>query len=192
MDEKLFFETFLGSKDVRLKHEEVRQYLDSIKKSMKLLYAVNSAEDHSQTIVAKKLLSELMADHEKNQWPILKKINDRRLDIYDGLSEGITTMFILSISDELKLRSRKFRSDKDKIDAWNYLKAMIRARAELYREKFGMSDDDLETFKKQGADYAKKEALERTLKKVALIGAGALASVVFVGHLILKPKDGEK
>jgi len=129
--EKRLIKVFLKL-DLGFEKDEIEEFLKSIPEAIKLLFAIEEANKNAQSLVRDTLMAELMALNNRFQWPILRKIRDRDLMLYDGIDEGTVIKFVSSITDELELRlPSNPASSREK---WEYLRIKIKDRISLYRK----------------------------------------------------------
>ncbi|MBU2109434.1 hypothetical protein KKB71_00525 [Patescibacteria group bacterium] len=142
--------------------------------------------------VGRKAMDLLLKIEEKDQWPILKEIDDPELDIYKDADQVLLNEFINSIKDEKELRSEgKIRDRVCKKDAWLILRILVQARTELYKNIFSFSKKDLERCKKSTIRFERifnKKRKERLLKTgIGVVALGAAAAGAYL--LTKKSKD---
>jgi len=94
----------------------------------------------------------IFAIHDQSLWQVLRSLGDRTLNIYDGAEEGDVTMFINSISDEIRLRNEK--ATKDGNDFRDYMRMLLRDRVKFLEAILEVTPDDIAHFK-SGSRWAK-------------------------------------
>lgn len=106
------------------------------------------------------------------QWPILSKIDNPTLPIYEGADEKLLSAFLNSIQDEKQLRNNT--DDLTPRDCWVIFRILIRSRIELYENIFGLTKDELAKYKKIGERYEKTLIYREKRSLRVGLGAGAI------------------
>jgi hypothetical protein len=172
--------------------EQVERFIDSIPKAIRFLYAIEEADKDKQSIVRDILMAKLMALNDSDQWPLLRKIADRKLELYEDIDEGTVTEFTSSIRDEMELKlPSNSASPQDKRE---YLRIRIKDRINLYRERFDLDKKEIDKLKKDGLELYQdeknnKNPLRRTVKALTIMGV-VTGGVAYGAYKLLKPKNG--
>jgi hypothetical protein len=160
-------------KDAGFSKEMLVNFHRSIRRSVILSYA------------GRKGLSLLLKTDQKEQWPILKEIDNSQLGIYHGADPELLAAFIATIENQKKDGS------------WLTLRASAQKRAALYKTIFDFTPAEVESCRRMGKKF---EALlvakskKCRLKLMIAIGGGvAAAGAVGAGAYVWwKRKDGGK
>ncbi len=177
------FEIFKNSKDVIIEEEQLIAFYGSIKKSVICLCARKYA------------FPKLLKLEEEDQWPVLRKIGDPRLDIYEDVDEKLLTMFINSIKNEEEIRSGKSKlSSDERIVAF---RVWIQNRTELYAIIFKFTEKDIAYCEKAAEKYENKIIREKKKRiiKATETDAGAAAAkgqIITTGVKYEKGKENDK
>jgi hypothetical protein len=161
-------------------HEgELRKFYCSIKKSVILAR------------LGKRVWPDLIKLEAQQQWPILQKIADPKLSIYQGADKELLDRFIKTIFEEKGVREQKAPSGK--ISHWTRLQSIIKERIELFTHIFGFSAEDAKYCARVAARYLQIiEKRTRNRKKMwkISIGAGAatLAGAAALWYIAKKKK----
>ncbi len=114
---------------------------------------------------------EILRQEEKYQWPILRRIDDPDLPLYQGADKALLDAFIKSIVKEKDLRAQKGN--------WRALQELIEERAGLFKNIFDYSKKDTQLSETVAQRYKmildKKTKKRRTAWGIG-IGAGAAAA----------------
>ena len=113
-----FLEIF---KNTSFSEEKLMKFYGSIKKSVILFH------------VGRRARPQLLKLEKECQWPILCKIDDKKLDIYEGADPILLTMFINSIRDEKEILLNKQEISRN--DAWRVFNIVIEARINILLSK---------------------------------------------------------
>lgn len=164
---------FENSEDVFFPKEELLKFLKSTRKMFILYFAGDVA------------LKELLRHEETRQWPILCKLGNEKLDIYQE-AEDISSlnMFISSIKDEMTIRSQK-----DKLSSADYAQSLYlltESRISLFVNMFEFNKNDLDYCEKAAKRYVKmkRKALKKRkiLKRIGY-GFAAAGGIVVLGKV---------
>ena len=156
---------FEKSKDVTITEGELKKFYDSIIPSLVYFFAGRNCAE------------KLVKIEEECQWPVLKKIKNKKMDIYKGVDGPTLRMFINSIKDEEEVRLQKKFA---KGEAWIMLRILIQARMEIYKSIFELSESDLEKIKKEAGKIKRRKLLKT-------IGVGAMiAGVIGTTYALFK------
>ena len=152
-------------KSTDFRHEELRKFYDSIKKTVILRLA------------GKMSWSEIYRLEEVCQWPVLRMIGDPTLSIYKGADKELLERFIKTISEEKELRERK--ASLDKVKYWSLLQSVIDERIRLFTQVFGFHKEDMEHCEMVAQRYSQmRERRIKNRKKVWKIGIGTGAATL--------------
>jgi hypothetical protein len=145
--------------------EELRIFYYSVRKSVIL------------RLVGKRSWPEIFKLEEKCQWPILRKLGDPGLSIYEGADKVLLERFIKTISEEKDLREH--RSSLDKVRYWSLLQSVIGERIELFAQIFGFYKKDVEHCGRVAERYTRiREKRIKNRKKMWKIGIGTGAATL--------------
>jgi hypothetical protein len=145
--------------------EELGNFYHSVKKTVILRFA------------GRRSSPEIFRLEEEAQWPVVQRIGDPKLAIYNGADKALLERFIRTIDDEKKIRQRK--NSLDKVRYWTMLQAVIDERIELFTYIFGFSDKDIRHCKMVAERYS--GAVEKRIKsrkKLWTIGLGTGAATI--------------
>lgn len=165
-------------KNTGFPEEKLIKFYESIKKSVILFHVGRSTRP------------QLLKLEKEYQWPILRNIDNPKLEIYKGADPVLLLMFINSIKDEKEILLGKGKFSKE--DAWRIFNIVIETRMNLYKNIFGFTKKDIEWCKKVAERYRK--VITRR-KKNALLKSGlgiAAAGVVGTGIYFLIKNNGKK
>jgi hypothetical protein len=173
---KEFLKTFKG---MDFKEEELKIFYRSIKKLIILQY------------FGKRALPELFKLEDKCQWPVLQRIDNPELPIYQEADRSLLGRFIKNIKEEKALREEKDKIDKYKY--WNRLKTILEERIELFKDIFDFCEKDIGRCETVAARYRKmRERKIENRKKLWKFGIGAgataLAGAAAIWYLSKKEK----
>lgn len=141
-----FFEIFKNSKDVIIGEEQLITFYGSIKKSVIFLYA-------------RKYAFPKLLKLEEDQWPVLRKIGDPKLDIYNGVNKELLAEFVNSIKDEEELRLGKSKLEKN--ERTSAFHGKIKDRTELYTDVFKFTEGDIAYCEKAAERYIERIVKEK-------------------------------
>lgn len=145
--------------------EELMVFYSSVRKSVTL------------RLMGKRSWPDIFRLEERCQWPILRKLGDPGLSIYEGADSTLLERFIKTISEEQNLREH--RAFFDKVRYWSLLQAIIDERIELFTQIFGYSDKDMERSEMVAERYKKiRDRRIRNRKKMWKIGIGTGAATL--------------
>ncbi|HYA32218.1 MAG TPA: hypothetical protein VED67_05600 [Thermodesulfovibrionales bacterium] len=145
--------------------EELRAFYDSVKKSVTL------------RLTGKRSWPEMFKLEDRCQWPVLRRLGDPGLPIYEGADPALLERFIKTISEEQDLRGHK--ASFDKVRYWSLLQSIIDERIGLFTQIFGYSDKDIERCERVAERYGKiREKRIRNRKKMWKIGIGTGVATV--------------
>ena len=145
--------------------EELRAFYYSVKKSVIL------------KLTGKRSWPEMFKLEDRCQWPVLRKLGDPGLPIYEGADSTLLERFIKTISEEQDLRGH--RASFDKVRYWSLLQSIIDERIELFTQIFGYSDKDIERCERVAERYGKvREKRIRNRKKMWKFGIGTGVATV--------------
>jgi hypothetical protein len=156
---------FLKSfEDMGFDVEELKIFYRSVRKSVIL------------TFFNKRALSELFKLEDKCQWPLLQRIADPALPIYQKADKDLLVAFIKNINDEKALRAEKSKMDSD--EYWRTLFAIIKGRLEIFKVIFDYCNKDVRRCEMVAERYkrSRQRKIEESKKLWKFgIGAGATA-----------------
>lgn len=145
--------------------EELRAFYASVRKSVTL------------RLMGKGSWPEIFKLEERCQWPVLRRLGDPGLSIYEGADSTLLERFIKTISEEKDLREH--RATFDKVRYWSFLQSVIDERIGLFTQIFGYSDKDMERSEMVAERYKKmRERRIRNRKKMWKIGIGTGAATL--------------
>jgi hypothetical protein len=128
-------------------------------------------------LTGKRSWPEMFKLEDRCQWPVLRKLGDPELSVYEGADPALLERFIKTISEEQNLRER--RASFDKVRYWSLLQSIIDERIELFTQIFGYSDKDIEHCERVAERYGKiREKRIRDRKKMWKIGIGTGVATV--------------
>lgn len=152
-------------KDTDFSSEELRRFYCSVKKTVILRLA------------GKRSWPEIFRLEGECQWPVLRRIGDPGLPVYEGADKALLDRFIVTISEERRLREH--RSSFDRVRFWSMLRAVIDERIELFTKIFGYSRKEVEYCGSVAERYSKiREMRIRNRKKMWKIGIGTGAATL--------------
>lgn len=166
-------------KSTNFSEEKLVNFYNSIKKSVILFHVGRIARP------------QLLKLEKECQWPILCRIDDKKLDIYKGADPVLLTMFINSIRDEKEILFNKQKISRN--DAWRIFNIVIEARVNIYKNIFGFTKKEVDWCKKVAERY--KKALTRKKKSLLLksgIGIAAMGAIGAGIYFFVKNKDNKK
>jgi hypothetical protein len=141
--------------------KELRRFYGSVRKSVILKH------------VGRRAWPQLIKLEEMCQWPVLRKIDDPSLSIYQGADDELRDEFIKNIGEEKELRKKK---GPHKVPSWTRLQRIVSARIDLLTHIFNFSGEDSayceSVSKRYGAIIERRSANKKKLWKIGL-GAGA-------------------
>lgn len=188
-----FLEIF---KNTNFPRKTLIRFYKSIRKSVTLYHVGGHGSKKRKNHLSKKAMPFLLKIEEKDQWPILKQIDNPKLDIYKDANPVLLQEFINSIRDEKELRSEgKITNRVYKEDAWLILRILVQTRTELYKDIFGFSKKDIEHCKKAALRFERilnkrrKEGLLKTGIGAAALGAAAAGTYFFIKGKIKGKKE---
>ncbi len=151
---------------IGLSEDEIRQFYRSVKKSIILRH------------LGKQAWTEIFRMEEEFQWPVLQRIDNPNLPIYQGADRTLLDAFIQNIRKEKKIRMQK--GGKGKETGWIAFQTILGERIELLKDVFGLSQKDREFCTRISERYRKAiEKRIREKKKAAwMVAAGAGAATV--------------
>lgn len=166
-------------KGIGFEEEELKRFYYSIKKSLLL------------KCVGKRSWQDILKLEENCQWPVLQKIADPKLSIYQGADEELLVKFIKSISEEKSLRDRRVSTGK--IPYWTRLRSLIEERIELFTHIFGFSKNDIRHCEAVAERYSKivdkRTGNRKKLWKIGIsAGAVTLAGAAALWYISKKEK----
>ncbi|MFA6383574.1 MAG: hypothetical protein WCX17_04065 [Parcubacteria group bacterium] len=136
---------------------------------------------------------------DKYQWPVLEKLADQNLEVYNVypkgmLDKGLLKIFINGIEDEISIRARRKKISKD--DFYRYQKVLIYDRIGCFKSIFGCTKEDLEYFESVAGRYrgsvSKKAEKGKLWRKIGLVTVGIGAASIIAGAAVLYEKVTEK
>lgn len=144
--------------------EELKIFYRSVRKSVILSF------------FGKRALPELFKIEDKCQWPLLQRIADPSLPMYQDADKELLDAFIESIKDEKALREGNRRIDSDKY--WRALFDIIAGRIEIFKTIFDFCNKDVRRCEIVAERY--KRSRQRKIENSKQlwkfgIGAGATA-----------------
>ncbi len=146
-------------------NEELRRFYYSVKKSVVL------------RLTGKRSWPEIFKLEERCHWPVLRRLDDPGLSIYEGADKALLKRFIRTISEEKELRGQ--RSSFEKVRYWSLLQSVIDERIELFTQIFGFHKKDIENCEAVAERYARtREKRIRNRKKMWKIGIGTGAATL--------------
>ncbi len=146
-------------------NEELRKFYYSVRKSIIL------------RLVGKRSWPEIFNLEGECQWPVLRKIGDPGLPIYEGADRALLERFMKTISDEENLR--QYRSSLEKVRYWSLLQSLIDQRIELFTHIFGFSKKEMRHCEMIAERYSTiRERRIRNRKKLWKIGIGTGAATL--------------
>jgi hypothetical protein len=150
---------------------ELIRFYRSVRKSIMLSYA------------GRKGIPMLTDIDQKYQWPVLRRMDDPKLSIFEGADAELLSVFLQTIQKQKKKNS------------WPAVREMAQKRARLYPSIFGLTREELDICVKIGIALEKKLIKKHNAWKMA-IGFGT-AGIVVVGAaagagLYLKKKNKKK
>lgn len=152
-------------KDMGFTERELKKFYYSVKKSVILRH------------LGKRSWPELFKIEEGCQWPVLRRIDDPKLQIYAGADKTLLEKFIDTISSEKEIRT--YRSSMQKVRYWSLLQSVIEERIDLLATIFGFSEKDMKRCELVAERYGKTvERKAREKKKLWQIGIGASAATL--------------
>jgi hypothetical protein len=164
-------------RDTDFERSALENFYRSIRKSTILLH------------LGKRSLSDIFQQEENHQWPVLQRIDNPDLPLYDGADKALLDAFIKTIENEKALREQKRHMERVKY--WNSLLEIIEKRAELFRSIFNFCKKDdrhceavAERYKRIGDRRARKR---RTAWGIG-IGAGTAAGAAALWYISKKEK----
>jgi hypothetical protein len=159
---KEFLKTFKGT-DFR--EEELKIFYRSVKKSIILQH------------FGKRALPELFKLEDKCQWPVLQRIDNPELPIYQEADRTLLNRFIENIKEERALREEKDKTDKYKY--WSRLRFIIEDRLELFKDIFDFYDRDIKKCAMTAERYRRmRERRVENRKRLWKFGIGAGATAL--------------
>lgn len=145
--------------------EELREFYYSVRKSVIL------------RLMGKGSWTEIFKLEERCQWPVLRRLGDPELSIYEGADKVLLERFIKTIAEEKDLRER--RSSVDKVRYWSLLQSVIDERIELFTQIFGFYKKEVEHCVRVAERYSRiRERRIRNRKKMWKIGIGTGAATI--------------
>ena len=153
------------NEDSRFTRQELERFYRSVKRVVILSFAGNKGYS---------LLTKIAM---KDQWPILKKIDEQGLSIYDGADTNLLSAFIRTIKEQKKN------------DTWLTLRKTTLEIARLYPDIFDFSEKEIERCAKIGRNFEKlaiKKAHFLKLVGWGALGAAGVAGAVGAGIYIRK------
>ncbi len=152
-------------KDMEFTERDLKKFYYSVKKSVILHY------------LGKRSWPELFRIEEGCQWPVLRRIDDPKLPIYDGADRTLLSRFIKTITTEKEIRT--YRSSMHKVRYWSLLQSLIEERIDLLATIFGFTEKDVKHCERVAERYGKIiERQAREKKKLWQIGIGAGAATL--------------
>ena len=172
-----FLRIFQG---IGISEDELRNFYRSVKKSIILRH------------LGKQAWTEIFRMEEEFQWPVLQRIDDPNLPIYQGADRALLDAFIQNIRKERELRMR--RGGKGKETGWIAFQTILTERIELLKDIFGLSQKDREYCTKISERYRKviekriRDKKKAAWKVAAGAGAATVASAATLWYLSKKEK----
>jgi hypothetical protein len=142
--------------------------------------------------VGKRAWPELFKLEEECQWPVIRRIDDPGLPIYEGADKLLLERFLKSITEEKDLRRQ--RRYFDKVSYWTRLQAEIEARIGLFTQIFGFSKEDIGHCEEAAERYARivDKRIKRRKKRWQIgIGTGAATLAGAAALWYISQKDRE-
>jgi len=133
------------------------------------------AESHKKEINWQKIID----IEEKYQWPILGLLGDPGLKFYENVEEISKQAFFNLIREEKKLRQRAKNMPKPEYE--KELIRIIKKRIEFFEQMLGITEHDIEDFKKGKWKWW-----------LALAGIGAVSVMGFYGVRKIAKKKGKE
>jgi hypothetical protein len=159
---KEFLKTFKG---MDFDEEKLKVFYRSMKKSIILQH------------FGKRALPDLFRLEDNCQWPVLQRIDNPELPIYQEADRTLLNRFIENIKEERALREEKDKTDKYKY--WNRLRFIIEERLELFKDIFDFCEKDIKRCETVAARYRKMmERRVENRKKLWKFGIGAGATAL--------------
>jgi hypothetical protein len=139
----------------------------------------------------KRALWELYKLEDKCQWPLLQRIADPALPIYENAHKDLLYAFMRSITAEKDLRAEKDTMDRDKY--WLALFSLIEERIEIFKAIFGFCKKDAKRCEIVAERYRRSrqrkiEDCKKLWKFGIGSGAAALAGSTMLWHFPRRSK----
>jgi hypothetical protein len=133
----------------------------------------------------KRALSELFKLEDRCQWPLLQRLADPALPIYQNADKYLLDAFIKSINDEKALRAERSKINRD--EYWRALFDIIERRLDLFKAILNFCNKDVKRCVMVAERY--KRSRQRRIedsKKLWKFGIGSGATALAGAAALLK------